>query len=133
MIDPSQLRLGNYIRHKSGVRILPAKCNFQHFELLSRGITKDVFPIVLKADILKKCGFIENEKYYQLPDIREFILTLPVKGSNKNEIRAYIGNNSEPYARATVNELIITNNVYHLHQVQNLFHALTGTELDVLI
>ena len=133
MIDPSALRIGNYILHKSGVRILPVKCNFQHFELLSKGLVKEVFPIALKVDVLKKCGFIENEKYYQLPDVKEFILTLPVKGINKNEIRAYVAANSEPYARATVNELIITNNIHHLHQLQNLYYALTSTDLEVLI
>jgi hypothetical protein len=133
MIDPITLRIGNYILHKSGVRILPVKCNFQHFELLAKGMAKDIFPVALKADVLKKCGFIENEKYYLLPDAKEFILTLPVKGTNKNEIRAYLANNNEPYARATVNELIITNNIHHLHQLQNLYYALTGAELEVSI
>lgn len=133
MIDPDVLRVGNYILHKSGVRILPVKCTLQHFELLAKGMAKDMFPIALKVDVLKKSGFIENDKYYQLPDVREFILTLPVKGNNKNEIRAYVGNNSEPYARATVNDLIITNNIHQLHQLQNLYHALTGAELRVVI
>ncbi len=49
MIDPSALRIGNYILHKSGVRILPVKCDFQHFELLSNGMAKDMFPVALKA------------------------------------------------------------------------------------
>jgi hypothetical protein len=133
MIDPSSLRLGNYILHKKGVRIFPVKCSLEHFELLAKGMAKDMFSIALKADVLKKCGFIENGKYYQLPDVREFILTLPIKGNNSNEIRAYVGNNSEPYARATVNELIITNNIHQLHQLQNLYYALTGAELDVVI
>lgn len=133
MIDASELRIGNYILHKSGVRILPVKCTFQHFEMLFKGLAKDVFPIALKTDILQKCGFIENKKYHLLPDAREFVLTLPVMGNNKNEIYAYINSNKESYARATINDLVISNNFYHLHQLQNLYYALVGKELEVTL
>jgi hypothetical protein len=133
MIDASELRLGNYILHKSGVRILPVKAGFQHFELLAKGLAKDVFAIALKPDILQKCGFIENKKYHLFPDAREFVLTLPVMGNNKNEIYAYININKESYARASVNDLIISNNIYFVHQLQNLYYALVCKELEVLI
>lgn len=133
MIDASELRLGNYILHKAGVRILPVKFTLQHFELVNKGSAKDMFPIALKPDILQKCGFIENKKYHFLPDAREFILALPVMGNNKNEIYAYINSNKENYARATVNDLVITNNFYHLHQLQNVYYSLTGKELEVML
>ncbi|MCW3108495.1 MAG: hypothetical protein JWQ09_3001 [Segetibacter sp.] len=133
MIDASELRIGNYILHKTGVRILPVKCTFQHFELLSKGLAKDIFPIALKPDMLQKCGFIENKKYHLYPDAREFMLTLPVMGNNKNEIYAYINSNQESYARATINDLIISNNLYYLHQLQNLYYALAGKELEVTV
>ena len=132
MINANELRLGNYILHKGGVRILPVKCSYAHFELLSKGQVKDMFPIPLKPDVLEKCGFTENKKYYQAPEVREFVLALPVKGSNTNEIKAYI-NKTETYARATVNELIITNNIHHLHQLQNLYYALVASELDITL
>ena len=133
MIDASELRLGNYFLHKASVRILPVKCSFQHFELLSKGAVKDFFPIALKPDILQKCGFIENKKYYLLPDAREFVLALPVTGANKNEINAYVNSNNENYARATVNNLIISNNFYNLHQLQNLYYLLVGREMEVML
>lgn len=133
MIDALELRLGNYILHKNGVRILPVKCTFQHFELLSKGLAKDFFPIPLKQDILKKCGFIENAKYYLSPETREFILTLPVKGIHKNDISAFIADSNAPYARAALNELIVSNNIHNLHQLQNLYYALVGNELEVVI
>jgi hypothetical protein len=133
MIDPSELRIGNYILYKSGVRILPVICTLQHFELFAKGATKDAFPIALKPEILAKCGFIENKKYYLNPEAKEFILTLPVMGANKNEINAYLNAKNESYARATVNDLVITNNFHHLHQLQNVFYAFTGKELDVLL
>ena len=130
MIDANTLRLGNYILHKGGVRILPVALSLQHFELLAKGLAKDMFPIALSIENLKKCGFIENVKYYQHPEVKEFILALPVMGIHKNEIRAYVPATT-PFARATFNELIISNNIYHLHQLQNLYYALTGEELVI--
>jgi hypothetical protein len=133
MIDPSELRLGNYILHKTGLRILPVKCTYRHFELFSKGLTKDAFPIALKPEMLQKCGFVENGNYYQLPEAREFILTLPVMGNNKNEIYGYINSKKESYARATVNELVISNNFYYLHQLQNIYYAIIGKELEIVL
>lgn len=133
MIEASELRIGNYVLHKTGVRILPVKCTFQHFQLLSQESSKDMFPIALKPEILLKCGFIENKKYHLLPDAREFILTLPVMGNNKNEIYGYLNSNKESYARATVNDLVISNNFYYLHQLQNVYYAIVGKELEVVL
>ena len=133
MIDASELRIGNYILHKASVRILPVKYTLQHFELISKGFAKDIFPIALKPETLQKCAFLENKKYYGLPEAREFVLTLPVMGNNKNEIYAYINSNKESYARATVNDLVISNNFYHVHQLQNLFYALMGKELEITL
>lgn len=131
MINPGELRLGNYILHKTGVRILPVRCSFAHFELLAKGETKDFFPVVLKAEILERCGFIENKSYPLLPEAREFRMVLPIIGNHQNEVYAYIKNNKECFGRATLNSLPISNNFYHLHQLQNLFFALTGQEMEV--
>lgn len=133
MVNASELRIGNYILHKTGVRILPATITFQHFELLAKGLAKEMFPLPLKPDILLACGFIENKKYHMLPEGREFILTLPVMGNHKNEIYGYLNANKESYARATIDGLVISNNFYHLHQLQNLYYALTGKELEVML
>ena len=131
MIATTELRIGNYILQKVHTRIMPVKFGFKHFELLVQGGDKDLFPLVLKPEILEKCGFGENRDYPLLPEAREFILVLPVIGSNRNEIRAYVKNNKECFGRATVNDLPVSNNLYHLHQLQNLYHALTGQELAV--
>lgn len=131
MINENDLRLGNYILQKINTRIVPAKCTHQHFELLKNGNAKDIFPLALKAEILEKAGFIENKKYPLLPDAREFILVLPVIGNANNEIRAYIKNNKECFARVVLNNLPVSNNFYHLHQLQNVYFSLTNEELNV--
>jgi len=133
MINPTELRLGNYILHKTGVRILPSKCTFLHFEVFAKGQVKDSFPIALKPDILVKCGFVENKKYYAYPDTREFVLTLPVIGTNKNEVLAYVNASNESYARAVVNDCIVTNHIHHLHQLQNMYYAFVGNEMELTL
>src|SRR6476469_71856 len=100
--------------------------------MMSKG-QKDFFAIVLKAELLEKCGFIENKDYPLLPDAREFRLVLPVIGNHKNEILAYIKNNKECFGRAVVNGFTASNNFYHLHQLENLYYSLTGEELRVKI
>ena len=105
-------------------------CSFEHFDLLSKGEAKALYPVVLKPELLEKYGFIENKDYPLAPGAREFILALPINGNNKNEIFAYIKSNGECFGRATVNGLPASNNFYHLHQLQNLYYYLTGEELN---
>ena len=131
MIKSSEFRLSNYLMHKTGVRILTMRCNLQHFELMARDGGKDLFPVVLAPNVLEKSGFAENKKYALLPDSREFVLVLPVMGSGAIEIKAYVKNNKECFARAMISGVPITNTIYHLHSLQNLYFALTGEELEV--
>ena len=132
MININELRTGNHIMQKINNRIVIVTCTAEHFELIATG-GRDVFPIVLKAELLEKCGFIENKDYPLLPDAREFKLVLPVIGNHQNEILAYIKNNKECFGRAVVNGFTASNNFYHLHQLENLYYALTGEELKMKI
>lgn len=129
MIKAAEFRLGNYLLHKTGVRILPVQCQHAHFELMAKDGGKDLFPLVLAPAHLEKAGFVENKKYALLPQSREFILLLPVIGGGDIAIKAYVKNNKECFARTMMNNVPISNNVHHLHQLQNLYFALTGEEL----
>jgi hypothetical protein len=131
MIQPSELRLGNYILHKLNGKISMVACGYVHFDLLDKGDCSSFYSVVLKPELLQKCGFIENKDYPLLPQAREFILVLPVIGSNKNELFGYVKNNGECFVRATVNGAVATNNFFHVHQLQNLFFTLTGKELEI--
>jgi hypothetical protein len=133
MIKKEEFRPGNYLMHKTGVRILTVRCTLEHFALMAKGGEKDMFPVVLSAPVLEKCGFAENKKYALLPESREFILMVPVMGGGETAIRAYIKNNKECFGRAMLNNVPVSNNFYHLHQLQNLYVALTGHELDLLL
>lgn len=131
MVKSNEFRLGNYLMHKTGVRILTAPCTFQHFELMNKDGGKDLFPVVLSPAILEKCGFLENKKYALLPESREFVLVLPVMGSGDIAIKAYVKANKECFGRVMMANVPISNNVHHLHQLQNAYIALTGNELVV--
>ena len=132
MIKGHEFRLGNYLMHKTGVRILTVRCTVEHFALLPGG-EKDLFPVVLSAPVLEKCGFTENKKYALLPESREFILVVPVMGSGAIEIKAYIKNNKECFGRVMMTGVPLSNNFHHLHQLQNVYFALTGNELEVTL
>jgi len=131
MINIGEFRIGNFLLQKDLGRIQMKPCTYQHFELAATGGAKDLFPVLLKAELLESCGFTENKDYALLPEAREFILVVPVMGNALTEIRAYIKNNKECFARAMVNNFPASNNIYQLHQLQNLVFSLTGAELAI--
>lgn len=133
MIKKEEFRLGNYLMHKTGVRVLTVRSTLEHFALLAKGGEKDLFPVVLSAAVLEKCGFTENKKYALLPDSREFALKLPVMGSGDMELKAWIKNNKECFGRAMMAGVPVSNNFFHLHQLQNLYFSLTGSELELTL
>ena len=131
MINASELRFGNYILFKFNGKISMIPCDFRHLEQLHTGDASSFYPVVLKPELLLKCGFIENKDYPLLPQAREFKLVIPVIGSNNNELYGYVKNNGECFVRATVNNNVASINFFHLHQVQNLFFFLTGNEMEI--
>jgi hypothetical protein len=130
MVDLNEFRIGNFLMQKIDHRVITVPCGLQHFELMSRG-TKELFPVKLKLETLEKCGFVENKKYPLLPSARELKLLMPVNGSHKNEIHAYIKSNGECFAKAMLDDKPASNPIYNLHQLQNLYYSLTGEELVV--
>jgi hypothetical protein len=128
MITVNELKLGNRVLKKSNNKIGMVSIDFTHFEQLSKD-SAFFYPVALKPEILQKNGFKENGDYALLPQAREFIMALPVPGSHKTEICAYVKNNGECFFRATVNRLPASNNFFFLHQLQNLYFCLTGEEL----
>ena len=131
MIQPRELRLKNFILQKTDARIKMVECAPEQFSMMFSGGVKDFFPVVLNPDLLLKAGFIENKDYPLLPDAREFKLVIPVKTDQPTEIQAYLKNNKECFARLAVNKIVASNPVFNLHQLQNLYYAVTGEELVI--
>src|SRR6476469_8481144 len=126
MINVTELRLGNYLLQKVNQKITLVKCGYPHFDMVAREGTKDLYPVILKGELFDQCGFKENSNYPLLPDAHEYILLLPVIGSNQNEIRGYVKTNKECFARVSFNGQPASNNFFYLHQLQNIFFGLTG-------
>lgn len=104
-------------------------CTPSHLVQATGADAASLYPVVLKPELLERCGFQENMDYPLRPQAREFRLVLPVIGSNKNELAGYVKSNGECFVRALVNDAVASNNVHQLHQLQNLHYALTGEEL----
>jgi hypothetical protein len=129
MIKTTEIRWGNQVLYKHHGRITTVACTPAHFVLMDGAEAASFFPIVLKAELLLQHGFIENKKYPNYPQSREFRLALPIKGTARHELLAYVRSNGECLAWAVADMIVVCNPVYHLHQLQNLHFALTGVEL----
>ena len=130
MINYHELRLGNFVLQKINNKIKPVACTLTHFDMIVRGEIKDLYPVVLKPEIFLQYGFIENKEYALLPHAKEFYLPLPVQGTEETGIYGYTKSNGESFCRATVNKFVCSNNIFQLHQLQNLYYFLTGKELE---
>jgi len=128
MIQASELRIGNYLSDfqdrlvkVNAIREHGIRCRYnrrdtgeEHSSLYD---CSNLSPIPLTPEILEKCGFEKRGKngYY---------------GNGKgNLLYIDISNNSLLQAGAYDSWAILTTKLQHLHQLQNLYYALTGEEL----
>lgn len=112
MIQANELRIGNWVsKNGISVRVEYYFLNDDHYGLLDGGI--DYNPIPLTAEILAKCGAQwDGDDYYNLIDSSDEILI----------------NWSESGLRVDHIELP---HIKYVHQLQNVYFALTGKELEV--
>lgn len=119
----NELRIGNYVRCKSNSEILPVE------EILSSGvffanenlitIYDHIEPVSLTPEILIKYGFestMHDDKYqrYEL-NIKGIDFMFEIIGMAKPDF--YL--------------CMVGVDILYLHQLQNLYFALTGTELEI--
>ncbi len=116
---------GNYIKSKGD------GYNLEHLGV-SEIISDKIQPIPLTPEILEKAGFkqygsgIKREIWkYGFPVIRETRLDLYKKTFSNGETTGFYSLAMVSLVRGDPDRL------EHLHQLQNLFFALTGTELEI--
>ncbi|MFV0149770.1 hypothetical protein OBJ95_06055 [Empedobacter falsenii] len=108
-MNANELRIGNYLL---GYDNNYFTWDYGHYDLCSKGIDADELgmPIELTEEILLKCGFKEIRKgVFKLKDW-------------------YIDLTSKVWKFKREYQDI---NFKHLHQLQNLYFALTGKELEI--
>ncbi len=129
MIQANQLRVGNYVasdHFKDRDVIVKVRLIGQEQAIVEHpnGLTEPMLYqgemrcVKLTEDILLKCGFKDVSSY---KDFRLFINEdLYIGVSLRKNINAYV----------SISDIDILNVIY-LHQLQNLFYALTHEELEV--
>lgn len=144
MIKASELRIGNWImllgvdyqhdnKFPDPEGNEPIQVTVDVLKEVERS-EADYGPIPITQELLKKCGFRKDEGF-DFPDLgMQYILDLPVKGECRNEIFFFFsapGLKDVSFGEYTVNSAHGSNNIYHLHQLQNLFYCITGQELEL--
>lgn len=115
MIEPRELMAGNWVKDPYNVeRQMTAKDVW-------RAETMAFYPIPLSPEVLKKCGFVERQESFFLYYSKEYI---HVAVTRKVELE-YL--DEKTYAWIAGNTIV---HLTFLHELQNLYFALTGTELN---
>jgi len=123
MIKANELRIGNWIYwnipEKIGVphKVLAVKSNIPNTRPISLGESYDDFlPISLTPETLEKCGFYWSI-YHQAHHKENFEFDLQMSYPTGWTLTTF------------KKGVIISSNILYIHQLQNLYYALTGEEL----
>jgi len=121
MIQTNELRIGNWINEFEIATQADSRFIDRLYNIELRGkIAIDVTPIPLTPEILEKAGFneVDGNEWYRFYD--------------KGFLRVFI-HHSVDSCFVSVDGLKIDYyiNNFYLHQLQNLYFALTGEELNI--
>lgn len=112
MIQANELRIGNWVKDSFGYLVIGVNAKVEFASAYE--------PITLTPEILEKCGFDDfksnvygNDEYIEL-DLDGDIYNVFIKQINIDE---------------TIDSILMHNQIKYLHQLQNLYFALTGEEL----
>lgn len=116
-LQAKDLRIGNYIDILGNIDQIEGLGKNEHGDYASFKNTYNGYyfthndealikPIPLSEEILLKCGFNKGEKYFSLNNFDV-------------DLKGWIG----------FNRMVADVKVKYLHQLQNLYHSLTGDEL----
>lgn len=117
MTNGNELRIGNWVRFKHLlcfiITIKQDNCEIQSSRLVVNSSYDFIEPIPLTPEILEKCGFEKGGIYFYFSKFRV------VKIANSDNWLILLSNHYQHICR-----------LQHLHQLQNLYYALTGEELN---
>jgi hypothetical protein len=111
MIKANELRLGNWVKGNGYYKI----------EFIDHQ-TDGYEPIPLTPEILEKCGFEKSKGYI---DFNLEITNNHLLNYSDEELSVFVNSQNEHGYEAFITPC------KHLHQLQNLYFALTGSELEI--
>jgi hypothetical protein len=126
MINANELRIGNWIKHgeSPGMHEFPNtlfQVSTDLFYDIARGHISEYHlePIPLTPELLEKCGFEKRPMAYMRLKSDSFYISVRTK-----HMTFAISKSDKATWRLMVN-------IKYLHQLQNLYFALTGKELEI--
>ena len=120
MIKANELRIGNYLIDRTFGNTAPTYVDAEWLVKISEG-EFDADPIPLTPEILEKAGFEKSESDFWVKD-------------GKPSFQWGEGNDEDWFITYQTQYGLDWNDAYHvrtLHQLQNLYFALTGEELEI--
>jgi hypothetical protein len=141
MIDPKELRIGNWVHgYSSNYEHVPS---FFQIESLNEwqinpyfacdGETwyaKEVKPIKITPEILVKCGFTWNDHWLEL-NLKFCNWYIRFSNGRYDRMCIFQYQNADRQESASVHISFGMNCPEYLHKLQNIIFALTGTELII--
>lgn len=127
MIDPKELRIGNWVIFDGRHEQILGDISGPHGTYPESG--NNLSPIPLTPEILEKCGFevYKDNPYWKNPNYVFYHLTIGYESFPiaivDGEIVKYFACEDDEYSW-------FGRPIISLHQLQNLYFALTGTELN---
>jgi len=135
-MNSRELRIGNFLNYDTGEGVELAVIDWQDLKWISENdgsFNKDHSPIPLTEEWLLRFGFERSEcgkicvkKYYlnRVPE-KEYSIELMIFSDH---IACWV---SSLELESNYVEEIMTKPIHYLHQLQNLYFALTGEELTI--
>jgi hypothetical protein len=141
MIDPKELRIGNLVQYQDQVIVVDQvgkNCILHERNGMSEVIIcigdfgdqlpgLDISPIPITPEWLERLGLEKVVDYYDLDFNGGGLRFL----SNLDECRLFTGSEYSLRVAMDYDTCEIPNTPKYVHQLQNLYHALTGQELEV--
>jgi hypothetical protein len=130
MVQAKELRIGNWVEYNGNYFQWDLECFYDLIEE-TRDL-KIINPIPLTPEILEKAGFVKSQNKNKDVWYKQFI-------RDKDELNSYVfvgklkDDPKEMYYYGFESPIssVNINNIFHLHQLQNLYWILTGQELTI--
>lgn len=129
MINANELRIGNWVKAHGSLKKMTGVLLFE-MEMEKGEHDKFYDPIPLTPDILEKAGFKKDRNYWKIDDPinNEINKTTYLFRGGIFLIREEINMTGETFDLVSLSAKLTA-----LHQLQNLYFALTGQELNVTL